>query len=138
MSLCNLSEKTAWHAWSPCGQRIAFGTAAQQLDASFSTESFLQIYWLNFSEGISLKEELSTPVKARFQSLCWTSGDLIIGGHDDGTISIYGSDGQQKHVIDAAHTGPVRSLDANSFKPNLVCSGASDSEAHIWDFRMGF
>ena len=31
------------------------------------------------------------------------------------------------------HTGAVRTLDVNPFQPNLLASGASDSEIFIWD-----
>ena len=31
------------------------------------------------------------------------------------------------------HTGPVRCLDINPFQPNLLVSGASESEIYIWD-----
>ena len=33
------------------------------------------------------------------------------------------------------HTGPVRCLDVNAFQPNLLSSGASDSEIFIWDLN---
>ena len=31
------------------------------------------------------------------------------------------------------HVGPVRALDVNPFQPNLLASGASESEIFIWD-----
>lgn len=31
------------------------------------------------------------------------------------------------------HKGPVRGLDFNQFKPNLLASGATESEILIWD-----
>ena len=31
------------------------------------------------------------------------------------------------------HVGPVRALDINPFQPNLLASGASESEIYIWD-----
>ena len=33
------------------------------------------------------------------------------------------------------HTGPVRTLDFNPFQPNLLASGASESEIFIWDLN---
>ena len=33
------------------------------------------------------------------------------------------------------HTGAVRCLDVNPFQPNLLVSGASESEIYIWDLN---
>ena len=33
------------------------------------------------------------------------------------------------------HTGSVRSLDINPFQPNLLASGAGESEVYIWDLN---
>ena len=33
------------------------------------------------------------------------------------------------------HVGAVRSLDVNPFQPNLLASGASESEIFIWDLN---
>ena len=33
------------------------------------------------------------------------------------------------------HAGPVRSLDVNPFQPNLLASGANESEIFIWDLN---
>ena len=33
------------------------------------------------------------------------------------------------------HVGPVRTLDINPFQPNLLASGASESEIYIWDLN---
>ena len=119
MSLCNLSNHTSWHSWSPDGKSVAFGTAAQQLDASFSTDSNLTIKSLDFSTGIKLVTSHNVTTKTRFQSLTWTPTDLIVGGHDDGSLSIHNNQGKHLHSIAGAHVGPVRCLDFNKFKPNL-------------------
>ena len=33
------------------------------------------------------------------------------------------------------HTGPVRTIDFNPFQPNLLASGAGESEIFIWDLN---
>ena len=120
MSLCNLSNHTSWHNWSPDGSKIAFGTAAQQLDASFSTDSNLTIKSLDFSSGIKLVTSNNITTSSRFQSLTWTPNNLIVGGHDDGSLTIHdGENTKFLHQIQNAHVGPVRCLDFNKFKPNL-------------------
>ena len=59
-------EQTANIAWSPASQYpiyLATGTAAQQLDASFSTTSQIDLYSLDLNEpglGMGLKASIST------------------------------------------------------------------------------
>ena len=66
---------TANIAWSPSAQvpiYLAAGTAAQQLDASFSTNSNLEIYGLNLSEsGHDMPRVASLPVDQRYHKLVW-------------------------------------------------------------------
>lgn len=62
-------DKTVNIAWSPEAQHpiyLAAGTAAQQLDASFSTSAALDIYSLNLDEpGPDLKLKCSIPTENR-------------------------------------------------------------------------
>lgn len=65
-------EKTVNLAWSPKSQypiRIAAGTAAQQVDASFSTNAALELYSVNLGDS-SLDLELccSSPSKNRLEN----------------------------------------------------------------------
>ena len=91
-------DRTANVAWSPqaqvpsvlwsehCGLctvqvpvYLAAGTAAQQLDASFSTNSNLEIYSLNLSEsGHEMPCVASLPVEQRYHKVINSSG-LISG-----------------------------------------------------------
>jgi protein transport protein SEC31 len=46
-------DRTGNVAWSPAGRhpiQLAVGTAAQQLDATFSTTALLELYSLNLGE----------------------------------------------------------------------------------------
>lgn len=58
-------ERTANVSWSPAAQHpvlLAAGTAAQQLDASFSTTAALEIYSLNLTEpGLDMELRTSLP-----------------------------------------------------------------------------
>jgi hypothetical protein len=69
-------EQTANIAWSPASQYpiyLATGTAAQQLDASFSTTSQIDLYSLDLNEpglGMGLKASIST--KQRYISVSIT------------------------------------------------------------------
>jgi len=145
-------DRTANIAWSPQNQvptYLAAGTAAQQLDASFSTNSNLEIYGLNLSEpGHDMPCLASLPVEQRFHKVVWgacgmTEGTspsgMIVGGADRGVISIYDAakliKGEENSLIFSKdkHTGPVGALDFNPFQPNLLASGGSESELYIWD-----
>ena len=144
---------TANIAWSPSAQvpiYLAAGTAAQQLDASFSTNSNLEIYGLNLSEsGHDMPRVASLPVDQRYHKLVWgatgvsdgsSPSGLIVGGADRGVISIYDAakliKGDNALVFSKEkHTGPVAALDFNPFQSNLLASGGSESELYIWDIN---
>ena len=63
-------NQTANIAWSPASQYpvyLATGTAAQQVDASFSTTSKIDLYSLNLEEpGLEMTLEASIPTKQRY------------------------------------------------------------------------
>jgi len=145
-------DRTANIAWSPQSQvpiYLAAGTAAQQLDASFSTNSNLEIYGLNLSEsGHDMPCLASLPVEQRFHKVVWgasgmaertTPAGLIVGGADRGMISMYDAakliKGEDNALVFSKdkHTGPVAALDFNPFQSNLLASGGSESELYIWD-----
>ncbi|XP_066261911.1 protein transport protein Sec31A [Euwallacea similis] len=142
-------ERTANVAWSPKTQHpvyLAAGTAASQLDASFSTNAALEIYALNISEpGPDTHLISSVSSEHRFHKIIWgpagtESVGTIIGGCDDGLLQIYsvskllksenGLVGRQQK-----HSGPVHALDFNRFQQNLFASGAGESEIFIWDLN---
>lgn len=146
-------NRTANIAWSPAPQYpiyLAAGTAAQQLDATFSTNAALEIFTLNLSSGDTVMPLSGTLASEhRFHKLVWgshgidsstSSSGLLIGGSDNGLISIYNAqkiisgDTDDSVVFESTkHTGPVQALDINPFKTSLLASGASDSEIFIWD-----
>ena len=74
-------DVTANIAWSPVSVspvRLAAGTAAQQLDATFSTNSALEIYDLNLGEdGSSMKKIGSIPTENRFHKIVWGQGGAV-------------------------------------------------------------
>lgn len=63
-------DRTVNIAWSPMQQQpvlLAAGTAAQQLDASFSTSAVLEIYGLNLGEpGLDVELKGSTITQSRY------------------------------------------------------------------------
>lgn len=143
-------ERTANIAWSPKNQYpiyLAAGTAAQQLDASFSTNASLELYTLNLSEpGPDTKLVSSIPSNHRFHRIIWGAPDkdessgTIIGGCDGGLIQIYSVPklikGESALIHkEEKHTGPVHALDFNNFQHNLFATGSGNSEIFIWDLN---
>lgn len=141
-------ERTANVAWSPAHVEtvyLAAGTAAQQLDASFSTSAALEVYALNLSDpGNDLTPVVSFPSDQRFHKLAWGSHGpatgTLVGGCDGGVIQVYSTTKLLKKEEGLAaklqkHKGAVRALDFNAYQSNLLASGASDSEIYIWDLN---
>ncbi|CAL1287606.1 unnamed protein product [Larinioides sclopetarius] len=146
-------DRTANIAWSPAAHHpiyIAAGTAAQQLDATFSTTAALEIYALNLTEpGLDMCMKGSVVSDFRFHKVVWgcegmktseMSSGVIVGGADGGNIMIYdaskliqGESALLHH--NTKHTGPVHSLDFNNFQDCLLASGATESEIFIWDLN---
>ncbi|KAG8188070.1 hypothetical protein JTE90_014309 [Oedothorax gibbosus] len=146
-------DRTANIAWSPAAHHpiyLAAGTAAQQLDATFSTTAALEIYALNLTEpGLDMCMKGSVVSDFRFHKVVWgcegmktseLSSGVIVGGADGGNIMIYDASkliqGESALMQQTTkHTGPVHSLDFNKFQDCLLASGASESEIFIWDLN---
>ncbi|XP_075980743.1 COPII coat complex component secretory 31 [Anticarsia gemmatalis] len=131
--------------WSPAEHypvTIAAGSAAQQVDASFSSSSHLELYTLNLDEpGLDLALKSSLQTQHKFQKLVWSAAGVIVGGCDGGLLEFYSADKLLNNASDALlgsstkHNGHVSSLDINPYQKNLLASGASDSEIFIWDLN---
>ncbi|XP_031552702.1 protein transport protein Sec31A-like [Actinia tenebrosa] len=148
-------KRTANIAWSPSAQYpvyLATGTAAQQLDATFSTSAALEIFALDLtSNDLEMPRRGTLESEHRFHKLVWspfgigsteTKSGLLVGGTDKGSVVIYNADKILKKdkggcifSENEKHTGAVQALDFNPFQPNLLASGASDSEIFIWDMN---
>ncbi|XP_057590902.1 protein transport protein Sec31B isoform X4 [Hippopotamus amphibius kiboko] len=146
-------ERPAVQVWSPASQYpvyLATGTAAQQLDASFSTDGTLEIFEVDFRDpSLDLKRKGVLSASSRFHKLIWGTFDngllegsgVIAGGGDNGMLTVYNvthilSSGKEPVIAQRQkHTGAVRALDFNPFQGNLLASGAGDSEIFIWDLN---
>ncbi|XP_011708304.1 PREDICTED: protein transport protein Sec31A isoform X1 [Wasmannia auropunctata] len=143
--------KTVNVAWSPSAQHpimLAAGTAAQQLDASFSTSASLDLYSLNLQQpGYEMELQASVPSDHRFHKIIWGSygnnpAGIIVGGCEDGTIKLYSAakllarDSNCLINSPHRHAGPVRAMDFNPFREeNQLATGATESEIFIWDIN---
>ena len=93
--------------WSPQEQHpiyLAVGTAAQQLDATFSTYAAIELYQLNLSETrLEMPCKATLPSEHRFHKLVWGNhgrsemGTVVAGG-EQGAIYLY----DPKSLLDGA------------------------------------
>ncbi|XP_060599891.1 protein transport protein Sec31A-like [Ruditapes philippinarum] len=145
--------RTANIAWSPQQQHPVYmvaGTAAQQLDATFSTSAALELYSLNLGDpSLDMPLVATVPSDCRFHKVAWgcygvsedLSNGVIVGGGDSGGILAYDAskflDGDQDCLMfkKDKHTGAVKALDFNPFQNNLLVSGGAESEIFIWDMN---
>ncbi|XP_062589643.1 protein transport protein Sec31A-like [Saccostrea cucullata] len=147
-------ERTANVAWSPAQQYPIYmvaGTAAQQLDATFSTSAALEVYHLNLADpSLDMPMVASVPSECRFHKVVWgshgmtdtnMSSGVVVAGADNGSMYYYDAAGMIKGDEDCLmfkknkHVGAVKALDFNPFQTNLLASGASESEIYIWDLN---
>lgn len=145
-------KRSATVAWSPLNHErgfLAVGTVANAIDDSFETTADLEVMAVDFGEGKDMSVKGSVKCNERFHRLAWsgmTAGSttlplgILAGGMVDGSIGLWNpaiiSKQMQGEPLVARvqkHKGPVRGLDFNSFKPNLLASGATESEILIWD-----
>ncbi|CAF1254039.1 unnamed protein product, partial [Didymodactylos carnosus] len=139
-------DRTVHVAWSPANQQpiyLVAGTAAQQLDASFSTNSTLELFQLNMADRSTAMTPLSSiKTDHRFKKLVWThfpsSENLLICATEKGSIYLVDpfshDDSAIKSKLDQ-HSGSVNTIDVNPIEKNLFASGSSDSELMIWDLN---
>ncbi|KAJ8319233.1 hypothetical protein KUTeg_004324 [Tegillarca granosa] len=148
-------ERTANVAWSPGTQfpiYMVAGTAAQQLDATFSTSAALEIYQLDLTDSSLSVPLISTvPSDCRFHKVVWGSNGMSASNPEASGVVVAGGDNSNIYCYDGAkmingakdsllfkqdrHTGAVKALDFNPFQVNLLASGASESEIYIWDLN---
>ncbi|XP_053393357.1 protein transport protein Sec31A-like isoform X1 [Mercenaria mercenaria] len=145
--------RTANIAWSPQPQHPVYmvaGTAAQQLDATFSTSAALELYSLNLGDpSLDMPLVATVPSDCRFHKVAWGCYDVtedlpngvIVGGADSGGLMAYDASKFIKGDQDCLmfkkdkHTGAVKALDFNPFQNNLLVSGGAESEIFIWDMN---
>ncbi|KAJ8715326.1 hypothetical protein PYW08_005307 [Mythimna loreyi] len=138
-------KRTVNVCWSPADHypvTIAAGSAAQQVDASFSSSSHLELYALNLEDpGLDLELKSSLQTEHKFQKIVWSGAGVIVGGCDGGLLQFYSADKLLNNSPDALlgsstkHNGNVSALDINPYQKNLLASGASESEIFIWDLN---
>ncbi|XP_046969217.1 protein transport protein Sec31A isoform X2 [Vanessa cardui] len=138
-------KRTVNMSWSPAEHyptMLVTGSAAQQVDASFSTNSYLELHSLNLGDSsLDFEMKSSIQTKHKFQKLVWSGAGIIVGGCDGGLLEFYSAEKLLNNASDSLigssskHNGHVSALDVNPYQKNLLASGASDSEIFIWDLN---
>ena len=147
-------DRTATVAWAPIASNVtlmATGTVSGALDASFSTNTELEIYDLSLGQdGVQKRASISS--SARFNKIAWNSSSsqqpmgVIAGGMENGTLEIWSAsmllDGKSNSSIlknNTVHKGPIKGLEFN-VASNLLATGATAAEVHLFltlDFHLG-
>lgn len=126
---------------------LATGTASGVLDSSFSTDSKLEI-WSPFTHD-SADAKGAVTLQSRFHRLAWGHAaglrprGVIAAGMENAELDIWdpikilAGQGPEKALVSKMtnHNGPVKGLDFNPVKNNLLASGASKGEVFIWDLN---
>ncbi|XP_073961492.1 COPII coat complex component secretory 31 [Choristoneura fumiferana] len=138
-------KRTVNVSWSPAERvpvMLAAGSAAQQVDASFSSTSQLELYALNLEDpGLDLELKASFQTQHKFHKLVWSGAGVIVGGCDGGLLEFYSADRllqkAENPLLSSSnkHNNHVTALDINPYQKNLLASGASESEIFIWDLN---
>ncbi|KAI8607431.1 WD40-repeat-containing domain protein, partial [Chytriomyces sp. MP71] len=161
--LVSSESKTATVGWSPAvsgcpAPLLAAATASGALDASFSTETTLDIFdpFVDDSDSPhrkTFKRLGSVTSNARFNRIAWGPGPdlvkrpmgIIAGGLESGDMALWdpriildnaskgGSPADPLVMKPFKHKGAVRGLDFNPVDPKFLASGAADGELLIWD-----
>ncbi|GAB2232766.1 hypothetical protein Drorol1_Dr00011820 [Drosera rotundifolia] len=145
-------DRAAMVTLSPDSPYLAAGTAAGQVDESFSTSSFLEIFKLDFqSDDVELPVLGQCSSVQRFYRLSWGKGGygdgcedgIVAGGMGEGCIGVWNprplirsEKGVEPLICQLSeHKGEVHGLEFNSLSPNLLASGADDGEIYIWNLE---
>ncbi|KAI0512849.1 hypothetical protein F5B22DRAFT_613464 [Xylaria bambusicola] len=153
--------RTAAFAWSPVPARpfLVTGTRAGAVDADFSDETKLELWDLDLDDqeqGLELQPIASIAADSRFYDIAWgkPSEDypkgIIAGALENGSLDLWDVDKLLRNDPDALisrttkHTGPIKSLQFNPLRPQILATAGAKGELYIYDvndpsnaFRLG-
>ncbi|KAI4163101.1 MAG: hypothetical protein LQ342_003228 [Letrouitia transgressa] len=154
--------RTATFAWYPGigSPLIATGTRAGAVDADFSTNTQLELWDLvidNPDQGHELQPAASVGAESRFYDIAWskpndaTSKGLIAGALENGSLNLWNAEdllngGNSSEPVSrtSKHSGSIKALQFNPFRPDLLATAGAKGELYISDlnnvgdpYRMG-
>lgn len=144
--------RTSTFAWSPGAHLpiIATGTVAGAVDADFSNTTQLELWDLdlqNGQAGLELSPLASVNTESRFYDIAWSRVSnerprgIIAGALESGALDLWNADvlldGSGDALLSSTtkHSGPVKSLQFNPFKSELLLTGGAKGEIYIWDLN---
>ncbi|KAI9680193.1 MAG: protein transport protein S31 [Trizodia sp. TS-e1964] len=151
-------SRTAAFAWSPGSGLpfIATGTRAGAVDADFSDETKLEIWDLGLGDkdqGVELQPAASITTDSRFHDIAWgrvNQRGILAGALENGSLDLWNADALLSGADGAfmsrttKHSGAIKSLHFNTFKPELLATAGAKGELFISDinnvdnpFRLG-
>lgn len=153
--------RTAAFAWSHGAiPLVATGTRSGAVDADFSDETKLELWDLNLDnveQGLELQPIASVSTESRFYDIAWGAPSkeyprgVIAGAMENGALELWDAEKLIAGKGEAAllsrttkHTGPIKSLQFNPIKPQVLATAGTKGELYIWDindpstaFRLG-
>ncbi|GKU00449.1 transporter [Fusarium langsethiae] len=153
--------RTAAFAWSPGAGKpiLVTGTRAGAVDVDFSDESKLELWDLALDDqqqGLELQPVASISTDARFYDVAWGPPNedhprgIIAGALENGSLDLWDAEkliaGDSDALISqtSKHSGPVKTLEFNPLKPQILATAGAKGELFIYDvndianpFRLG-
>ena len=152
--------RTATFAWSPitASSYLATGTRAGAVDADFSNVTRLELWDLKLNDSTGTSELLpsaNVDTDSRFHDIAWgkrsdESQGVIAGALESGSLDLWDAEkllnhGGEAHISRTSnHSGPIKALQFNPFRSELLATAGAKGELFISDlnnadkaFRMG-
>ncbi|KAH6891117.1 hypothetical protein B0T10DRAFT_484478 [Thelonectria olida] len=153
--------RTAAFTWSPGNGKplLVTGTRAGAVDGDFSDESKLELWDLALDaqeQGLELQPVASIETDSRFYDVAWSPPDedhpkgIIAGALENGSLDLWDAEkliaGEEDAIISQTqkHTGPIKTLQFNPLKPQILATAGAKGELYIYDvndianpFRLG-
>ncbi|KAI5466900.1 hypothetical protein BGZ63DRAFT_476614 [Mariannaea sp. PMI_226] len=153
--------RTAAFTWSPGAGNpfLVTGTRAGAVDGDFSDESKLELWDLALDDqeqGLELQPVASINTETRFYDVAWSPPDddhprgIIAGALENGSLDLWDAEkliaGESDALISQTrkHTGPIKALQFNPLKPQILATAGAKGEIYIYDindianpFRLG-
>lgn len=153
--------RTATFAWSPgvASSYLATGTRAGAVDADFSNNTKLELWDLKLDDSTQtpeLQPLANIDTDSRFHDIAWgkPSADhaygVVAGALESGSLDLWDAekllskDGDAHISRTSNHTGPIKALQFNPFRPEVLATAGAKGELFISDlnnidkaFRLG-
>ncbi|TQS36689.1 hypothetical protein Golomagni_02853 [Golovinomyces magnicellulatus] len=153
--------RTGAFSWNPDPglPLLVTGTRAGAVDSEFSDETKLELWDLSLDDpdqSVELQAIASYSTDSRFYDLAWSHPNtdhprgIIAGALENGSLYLWDAEKFINHADDALisqtkkHTGPIKSLQFNPLKPQILATAGVKGELFIYDindisnpFRLG-